>query len=237
MILPYALKSIQDSIPNTNWNVEMEIIDRTPLTINNEVMTSVSKRVNEYLQSLVTVNLDRQISITQGDLVPAIAKQTGGPTHQPEVKSKAVRAQIVRHGALVLTSTQETIKIYIQKHLRIKDEAAVEAWPVATYDTARRYNRGDKFVNGPDYMHPILDWQFPDLTPWTKALLRKFSADFFAQYKANQLPTLHETAISMADIERAFYICVLVMKNDYSKKMSHTPTAVRFQRDGHGTGN
>jgi hypothetical protein len=89
---------------------------------------------------------------------------------------------------------------------------------MANYEIACRYNYGDKFVKGPDYLHPKIDWQFPDLTPWTKTCIKHFSTDFFLQYKDHQFPTIQDIPFNTVDIGKAFDLCIVMMKSAYWKK-------------------
>jgi hypothetical protein len=108
----------------------------------------------------------------------------------------------------------------MQSRLGIQEGAPASTWPVADYHIARRYNYGDKFVQGPDHENPLIDWQFPDITRWTKACTNPFIRDFFLQYKAKKPSTSQNIALKMEDVERSFHICLLVMKDIYRKNKS-----------------
>jgi hypothetical protein len=82
---------------------------------------------------------------------------------------------------------------------------------------AHRYNYGDKFVRGPDYDNPIIDWQFPDITPWTKATVKFLIQDFFFLYEAGKFNTIRKSVLNTGDVERSFHICLLMMKSMYRR--------------------
>ncbi|PVF91326.1 hypothetical protein CPB86DRAFT_802901 [Serendipita vermifera] len=169
----------------------MEEIGNQPfLTIDGRPGEVLSEYINMLLKKLLKIKLD-QLKY-QDNVTPVVPSQP------------AERALLI-----------DSIKHYLRNRLGIHDELAVDTWPVANYDIVRRYNRGDKFVKGPEFKNPVIDWQFPDITHWTRASIKAFVSDFFFQYKAGKFCTIQDMAISVGDIESFFYLCLLMMKSVY----------------------
>jgi hypothetical protein len=79
--------------------------------------------------------------------------------------------------------------------LRIDQLDSAREWPLPLSNAVDAYNCGQRPNHGPTEENPLIDWENPGRTNWTKQVAKFFATDFGRQWKNGGFPpSLEEPA-------------------------------------------